>query len=154
MTLSNEAIVGIIALLIMCIPGLRFLIRILRRHKARPKEENTVIPLEPILRPDDLGLLEGGMVYSTRTVRVETLMVRLATMPNFRWTFSRRGSELSAANDIAMHCYVIVQGSIYHPLPQRRFYYSKSRNCAERMRRGYVKEYPKSRGLVNRQLLD
>ncbi|KAI1775133.1 hypothetical protein F4818DRAFT_417934 [Hypoxylon cercidicola] len=82
MTLSNEAIVGIISLLIMCFPVLRFLKRLFHPHNS-----HALIPLELVPGPDELGLLEAGMLYARRTVRVDTVVIRPAAMPYLRWLF-------------------------------------------------------------------
>ncbi|KAI1416851.1 hypothetical protein F5Y13DRAFT_153204 [Hypoxylon sp. FL1857] len=80
----------------MCfIPWLNVLIRSMRRRKTRTTNENTAIPLEPISPMlDDIASLEGGMLYTTRNIRVETFMIRSATAPTLRWTFHHPGPEL------------------------------------------------------------
>ncbi|KAI0152593.1 hypothetical protein F4776DRAFT_602455 [Hypoxylon sp. NC0597] len=99
MTLTNETIVGIISLFVMCFfSSLAALIRFMRCRKKKPTNENMVIPLEPITSLDDIASLEGGMLYTTRNIRVDTLMVRSATVPNLRWTFYHRGSDLGAVH--------------------------------------------------------
>lgn len=49
MTLADSAIVGIVALLVMCIPGVQYLSRVIRRrlHSRRYQtpENNTLLPL-------------------------------------------------------------------------------------------------------------
>ncbi|KAI4866848.1 hypothetical protein F4820DRAFT_415764 [Hypoxylon rubiginosum] len=94
MMLSNETIVAIIALLIMCLPGLRFFMRIIRRGDAQPTQVNTIVPLELISMPDDPVSLEGGILYARRTVTIDTFMIRSTAVPSFRWAFQRHGSEL------------------------------------------------------------
>ncbi|KAJ2986466.1 hypothetical protein NUW58_g5017 [Xylaria curta] len=70
MTLADSAIIGIIALLVMCIPGVRYLSRIIRRKlRSRQKQASnnyTVLPLSDYLRPlsDPLG---GASMYPSPT---------------------------------------------------------------------------------------
>ncbi|KAI6081195.1 hypothetical protein F4821DRAFT_249854 [Hypoxylon rubiginosum] len=91
MALSNETIVGIISLLIMCLPIISLLVRLFRHHRAR-----TLIPLEPIPEPDDLASLEAGMLYARQIVRVDTIVVRPMVIPHFRWPFRHRRSSPEA----------------------------------------------------------
>ncbi|KAI6081194.1 hypothetical protein F4821DRAFT_249853 [Hypoxylon rubiginosum] len=94
MPLSNETVVAIIALLVMCIPGLQYLMRFIRRHNTQPPPyNNMLVPAELISVHDDPISLEGGMLYARRTVSVDTVMIRPA-VPSFNWAFRRRGSEL------------------------------------------------------------
>ncbi|OTB06466.1 hypothetical protein M426DRAFT_111299 [Hypoxylon sp. CI-4A] len=100
MVLNNETIVGIVTLFLMCfLPYVRHLIRSLRRRRTKPAEANA-ITIDPIFRPDNLASLESGMLYATRSVRVETFMLRSNTVPDLHWTFYHRGSDLDRVNNV------------------------------------------------------
>ncbi|KAI1470299.1 uncharacterized protein F4812DRAFT_416979 [Daldinia caldariorum] len=97
MTISNETIVAIITLLIMCfIPALRFLIHLFCRRRARSTQGYAAISLELVPGPNELAVLESGMFYATRNIRVDTLIVRSLNIPNLRHTVHHDGSELDA----------------------------------------------------------
>lgn len=102
MGLSDETIVGIVALLIMCFPGLCFLLRFIHRrgraHVNAPRAESTVNPVrssrqmlpsfsvaDGFRRPSpsetvseavgglyEPSLLEGGMVYVAVSMHFRT----------------------------------------------------------------------------------
>lgn len=65
MTLTNETTVGLVTLLIMCVPGLHFIIKFIRRHTTRPPQENETTSLELPPLHYEHALLESGMLYST-----------------------------------------------------------------------------------------
>ncbi|KAI0184727.1 hypothetical protein EV127DRAFT_225722 [Xylaria flabelliformis] len=65
MTLADPAIVAIVALLVMCIPGVRWLLRTIRRKlrpQRKPSNKNTVLPLSGRSSPP-FDPLNGSCVY-------------------------------------------------------------------------------------------
>ncbi|KAI0161078.1 hypothetical protein GGR52DRAFT_562784 [Hypoxylon sp. FL1284] len=91
MSLSNETIVGIISLLIMCIPFLGFFVRYFRRHRHHSRRGS--IPLQVIPGPDELNSLESGMLYARRTMITDTVVIRPAIIPHLRGIFRRHEPE-------------------------------------------------------------
>ncbi|KAI0862295.1 hypothetical protein F4860DRAFT_472876 [Xylaria cubensis] len=64
MTLADPAIVAIVALLVMCIPGVRWLLRTIRRKlrpRRKPSNGNTVLPLSGRSSPQ-FGPLDGACI--------------------------------------------------------------------------------------------
>jgi hypothetical protein len=70
MTLADSAIVGLVALLVMCVPGLQYLSRIIRRrlHSRRYQvaDTNTLLPLSEPFFPT-IGRPGDGSVYPQAT---------------------------------------------------------------------------------------
>ncbi|KAI8948807.1 hypothetical protein F4801DRAFT_555826, partial [Xylaria longipes] len=73
MTLADPAIIGIVALLVMCIPGVRWFSRIVRRklrsRRNQPSNRNTVLPLSdrssPLFGPPDSTCIDPYVVLPT-----------------------------------------------------------------------------------------
>ncbi|KAI0111516.1 hypothetical protein F4814DRAFT_422708 [Daldinia grandis] len=83
----------------MCLlPGLRLFIQFIRRHRAQSNQENIAIPIALISGLDEPASLESGMLYATRNIRVDTLIIRSPNTPDLCWNIHRNGSELDTVH--------------------------------------------------------
>lgn len=66
MTVTDQTIIAIIALLIMCLPVIKYIIRFIRQRSHAQVQQETPVPLEQIpgLLIGDLTSLEDGVFYA------------------------------------------------------------------------------------------
>ncbi|KAI1654451.1 hypothetical protein F4813DRAFT_392703 [Daldinia decipiens] len=96
MTLSDDTIVGIVSILIMCIvAGLPYLPRLIRRRNAESLQE-TPINYDPFVTS---SALESVTFYAT-SVRVDTFTRWSSSKPGPPWTVSDHGSGLDSSSTL------------------------------------------------------
>ncbi|KAI3334580.1 hypothetical protein F4824DRAFT_467460 [Ustulina deusta] len=85
MTLPAAAIIGIVGLLLTSIPGVRYILRVIRRRlhsrRKRPFNSDTVLPLSDDSLPN-FGQPGGGRLYiqAASTTPIDTFVMNRQTM--------------------------------------------------------------------------